>query len=91
MPGVAGLDGIERARDPSSRLDISMCADGHTGADAKTLPSNLLDALRAPEASSMFNDAFASFVPADVKLRMRQSNDCAGHLGQWETDAAPGC
>ncbi len=87
MPDVADLDGTERARDPSSRLDISMCADGHTGADAKTLPSNLLDASRAPEASSVFD----SFVPAHVKLRVRQSNDCAGHLGQWETDAAPGC
>ena len=50
---VAGLDGIEHARDPGPRLDIDMYAEGHTVKDAKRLPLNLLDALRALESSSV--------------------------------------
>ena len=44
---AAGLDGISNKRDPGQRLDIDMYAEGHTVKDAKRLPLNLLDALRA--------------------------------------------
>ena len=50
---VAGLDGIENKRDPGPRLDIDMYAEGHTVKDAKRLPLNLLDALRALQGSSV--------------------------------------
>ena len=40
----------QNQRDPGKRLDIDMYTDGHTVKDAKRLPLNLLDALRAFEA-----------------------------------------
>ena len=49
---AAGLDGIRNKRDPGKRLDINMYTEGHTAKDAKKLPLNLLDALRALEKSS---------------------------------------
>jgi glutamine synthetase len=49
---AAGLDGIESKRDPGKRLDINMYTDGHLVKDAKRLPLNMLDALRALGKSS---------------------------------------
>jgi glutamine synthetase len=46
---AAGLDGIRNARDPGQRLDINMYTDGYKAENAKRLPLNLLDALRALE------------------------------------------
>ena len=40
---TAGLEGIAQKRDPGTRLDIDMYAEGHTVKDAKKLPLNLLD------------------------------------------------
>src|SRR5215204_851054 len=51
---AAGLDGITNRRDPGKRLDINMYTEGHKAKNAKKLPLNLLDALRALEKSSMF-------------------------------------
>ena len=50
---AAGLDGLKNKRDPGKRLDIDMYAEGHTVKDAKRLPLNLLDALRALDRSSV--------------------------------------
>jgi glutamate---methylamine ligase len=88
---AAGLDGIEHKRDPGPRLDINMYTDGHTVTDVKTLPLNLLDALRALESSSVLNAALGGFVPAYLKLKTRQWNDYAGHLSQWEIDTTLDC
>ncbi len=41
------MDGVINKRDPGKRLDINMYTDGHTVTDAKRLPLNLLDAMRA--------------------------------------------
>ena len=46
-------------RDPGKRLDIDMYAEGHTVKDAKKLPLNLLDALRALDKSSVLKAASA--------------------------------
>jgi len=57
---AAGLDGIANKRDPGKRLDINMYTDGDKAKNAKKLPLNLLDALRALEKSSVFKAALAS-------------------------------
>jgi glutamate---methylamine ligase len=88
---AAGLDGIEHARDPGPRLDVNMYTDGHTLTGVKRLPLNLLDALRALEASSVLNDALGAFVPAYLKLRTQQWHDYASHLSQWEVDNTLDC
>lgn len=88
---AAGLDGIANARDPGPRLDINMYTAGHTVAGAKTLPLNLLDALRALEASSVLRDALGPLVPAYLKLKHGEWNDYARHLTQWERDTTLDC
>ena len=68
-----------------------MYTEGHTVTGAKRLPLNLLDALRALEASSVLNAAFGDFVPAYLKLKFQQWSDYAGHLSQWEIDTTLDC
>ncbi len=88
---AAGLDGLEHKRDPGPRLDVNMYTNGHTVTGAKRLPLNLLDALRALEASSVLNAAFGDFVPAYLKLKFQQWSEYAGHLSQWEIDTTLDC
>ena len=89
---AAGLDGIRHKRSPGKRLDINMYTEGHTVADAKRLPLNLLDALRALEASSVLAAALGNeFVASYVKLRMADWNSYARHLTEWERQTTLDC
>ena len=88
---AAGLDGIAAGRDPGPPLDINMYTDGHTVPDAKKLPLNLLDALRALETSVVMKDALGAVVPAYLKLKASEWNDYARHLTQWERDVTLDC
>ena len=88
---AAGLDGLKNKRDPGKRLDINMYTEGHTVQNTKTLPLNLLDALRAFEASPILAKAFGAFVPAYAKLKHQEWNDYARHLTRWESDNTLDC
>ena len=89
---VAGLDGVANGRDPGKRLDINMYTDGHTVKGAKRLPLNLLDALRALEASTVLKAGLgASFIASYLKLRHADWNDYARHLTEWERQATLDC
>jgi glutamine synthetase type III len=89
---AAGLDGITQKRDPGPRLDINMYTDGHTVTDAKRLPLNLLDALRAFENSSTLQAALGTeFIAAYAKLKHAEWNDYASHLTQWERQSTLDC
>ena len=88
---AAGLDGIENARDPGPRLDINMYTEGHTVSGVKTLPLNLLDALRALEGSAVLKDALGALVSAYLKLKHMEWNDFARHLTQWERETTLDC
>ncbi len=83
---AAGLDGIENKRDPGKRLDINMYTDGHTVKDAKKLPLNMLDALRAFEKNSILRERLGAFVPSFLKLKHDEWNSYCRHLTQWERD-----
>ena len=72
---AAGLDGITKKTLPGPRLDINMYTDGHLVKDAKRLPLNLLDALRALENSSTLTAALGeSFVKSYAKLKHGEWN-----------------
>ncbi len=72
---------------PDKRLDINMYTEGHTVTDARRLPLNLLDALRAFEASTVLREALGdAFTDAYVKLRQQDWDAYARHLTQWERD-----
>ena len=88
---AAGLDGIRQRRDPGKRLDINMYTDGHTVEGVKRLPLNLLDALRALEASPVLNEALGAFVPSYLKLKRQEWDDYCRHLTQWERDTTLDC
>jgi glutamine synthetase type III len=88
---ASGLDGIRNKRDPGKRLDINMYTDGHTVKDAKRLPLNLLDALRAFEASPVMKEYLGGFVACYVALKHGEWNDYARHLTQWERDTTLDC
>jgi glutamine synthetase len=89
---AAGLDGIRENRDPGKRLDINMYTDGHTVADAKRLPLNLLDALRALEKSTVLKAGLgAELIESYVKLRHADWNAYSRHLTEWEREATLDC
>ncbi|MGB6195400.1 MAG: type III glutamate--ammonia ligase, partial [Methyloceanibacter sp.] len=89
---IAGLDGIENKRDPGERLDIDMDAEGHTVKGAKKLPLNLLDALRALEASPILRKGLGEpFISAYLKLKHADWNEYAGQLTEWERRTTLDC
>jgi glutamine synthetase type III len=89
---AAGLDGIRAQRDPGKRLDINMYTHGHEAKDAKKLPLNLLDALRALEQSAVLKEALgASAVSSYVKLKYGDWNAYARHLTDWERETTLDC
>jgi glutamine synthetase len=89
---AAGLDGLRNKRDPGARLDIDMYAEGHTVKDAKRLPLNLLDALRALDRSSVLKSGFGEdVVTSYIKLKQADWNDYAAHLTDWERRTTLDC
>ncbi len=82
---IAGLDGIAQRRHPGKRLDINMYTEGHLAKDAKQLPLNLLDALRALEGSADLRREFGpELIASYVKLKHQHWNDHCGHMSDWE-------
>jgi glutamine synthetase len=88
---AAALDGLQNGRDPGPRLDVNMYAEGHKVTGAKTLPLNLLDALRALEGSDVLRDALPDLVPAYLKLKLKEWDDYARHLTVWERETTLDC
>lgn len=88
---AAGLDGIANARDPGQRLDINMYTEGASVKTGKKLPLNLLDALRALEASPVLLERLGPLLPAYLKLKRQEWNDYARHLSSWEREHTLDC
>lgn len=88
---AAGIDGIASNADPGPRIDIDMYARGHE-VDAKRLPLNLLDALRALEADKPLAKALGAEVTAAfIKLKNAEWTQYTQHLTQWERDVTLDC
>jgi glutamine synthetase len=82
---AAGLDGIANKRDPGPPLMINMYTEGHKAGKVKTLPLNLLDALRLLEKNSVIRDAWGKdTVSSYVKLKMLEWQDYSSQLTEWE-------
>ncbi|MDB5687371.1 MAG: glutamine synthetase [Rhizorhabdus sp.] len=88
---AAGLDGIANGRDPGKRLDINMYTEAHLAGEVKKLPLNLLDALRALEASPVLGEALGALVPSYLKLKHEEWNSYARHLTAWERSTTLDC
>jgi glutamine synthetase len=69
-----------------------MYTEGHKAKNAKKLPLNLLDALRALERSSLFKAAFGEDVLSSyVKLKYEDWNAYSRHLTEWERQTTLDC
>jgi glutamine synthetase len=89
---AAGLDGIAHRTAPGKRLDIDMYAAGHTVSDARHLPLNLLDALRAFAADTTLREALGTpFADAYVKLKTQDWHAYSRHLTDWERETTLDC
>ncbi|MBV8754653.1 MAG: type III glutamate--ammonia ligase [Hyphomicrobiales bacterium] len=89
---AVGLDGIAAERDPGKRLDINMYTEGHKAKNAKKLPLNLLDALRALEKSTVLKNALgATTVASYLKLKHEDWNAYSRHLTDWERQTTLDC
>ncbi|MEL6196907.1 MAG: type III glutamate--ammonia ligase [Pseudomonadota bacterium] len=89
---AAGMDGIDRSLDPGQRLDIDMYAEPEKAPDAKPLPRNLLDALRALEADEGLTAAIGSeTISALLTLRHDEWTRYMRHLSDWERQTTLDC
>ena len=89
---VAGLDGIKNKRDPGKRLDIDMYTEGHKVTNARRLPLNLLDALRAFDQSTVLREGLGDeFSSAYLKLKYDDWNKYSRHLSEWERETTLDC
>lgn len=88
---AAGLDGVNHQRDPGKRLDINMYTDGQT-VKAKSLPPNLLDALREMQKNSVLMEAFGQqTIQSYTKLRLQEWDDFCRSLTDWEREHTLDC
>jgi len=89
---MLGLDGIANRRDPGRRLDINMYTEGHKAQDARKLPLNLLDAVRALERSEVARAGFGDeLVDAYCKLKLAEWNRYCGVVTEWERETTLDC
>jgi glutamine synthetase type III len=89
---AAGLDGLANKTPPGKRLDVDMYVTGHGIEGARSLPLNLLDAVRAFESSSVLQAALgAPFAQAYAKLKRQEWDSYMRHLTGWERDNTLDC
>ncbi|MCV6596822.1 MAG: type III glutamate--ammonia ligase [Mangrovicoccus sp.] len=82
---AAGLNGLKNKSDPGPRRDIDMYAEGHLITDAPKLPLNLLDALRAFDADTVFKESLgAEFSAAYCKMKQKEWDSFVSHFSEWE-------
>ena len=84
---AAGLDGILHARDAGKALDLNMYVAGAGVEGARSLPLNLLDAIRTFEGNAMLRSALGEgFMAAYGKLKHQEWHAYTQHLTSWERD-----
>jgi glutamine synthetase len=89
---AAGLDGMKNSRNPGKRLDINMYTDGDKAENAKKLPLNLLDALRALEKSEELSAGLGEqTISAYLKLKYANWDEYCRHLTDWERQTTLDC
>ena len=93
---AAGLDGIQKKRNPGKRHDVNMYqtrrADELRKLKVQKLPLNLLDALRVTHESDVLRAGLGDeVIDSYYKLKMIEWNQYTSHLTQWERDNTLDC
>ncbi len=94
MAGIlaAGRIGMAESISPGKRMDIDAYAEPEKLRNAKKLPLNLLDAIRALEADTKLGAALGQdFVDAYAKLKTDDWNAYSRHLTEWEREHTLDC
>jgi glutamine synthetase len=83
---------VSKHRDPGRRCDNNMYTEPLAAGDVRTLPTNLLDALRALRANADMVDALgAPFVDAYVKLKEQEWHEHHAQISPWERAVTLDC
>ncbi len=89
---AAGLDGIANQRAPGKRFDNNMYTHPLPAGDARRLPTNLLDALRALRTNKELVAALgAPFVDAFTKLKEAEWAEHHAQISPWERRSMLDC
>jgi glutamate---methylamine ligase len=89
---AAGLDGITHKRDPGPRHDNNAYTDPLSPGTLKALPTNLLDALRNLESSSVFPEMLGKdLTSAYLKLKHHEWSTYSSTISPWELDNTLDC
>jgi len=89
---AAGLDGIANQRDCGKRRDNNQYVDPLPPEEARRLPTNLLDAVRALRADRELAMALgAPFVDAFTKLKEHEWAEHQAQISPWERAATLDC
>jgi glutamine synthetase type III len=89
---AAGLDGIAHKRDPGPRYDNNAYTDPLPPGTLKALPTNLLDALRCLENSSILQDMLGKELTcAYLKLKHQEWRNYCGTISPWELENTLDC
>lgn len=89
---AAGLDGIRHKRTPGPRQDNNNYTDPLPVGAANSLPTSLIDALRALEKSDTLPPALGpDFVRSYLKLKSQDWQDYSSQVTSWERDTTLDC
>lgn len=81
----AGMHGVDSQMKPGKPSEVNAYVDRASMSDARQLPDNLLDALRAFESSSVLQAGLGSeFCRAYLKLKRAEWRDYTSHVSAWE-------
>jgi glutamine synthetase type III len=89
---AAGLDGIAHKRDPGPRYDNNAYTDPLPLGTLKALPTNLLDALRNLERSSVFSKLLGKdLTSAYLNLKHQEWRTYNSSISPWELENTLDC
>ncbi len=89
---AAGLDGIAQKRDPGVRCDNNSYTDPLPADQVKTLPENLLDALRCLQSNKVIRRSLGkSFTTAYLKLKHQEWTQYSACVTPWELENTLDC
>jgi glutamate---methylamine ligase len=89
---AAGLDGITHKRDPGPRYDNNAYTDPLPPGTLKALPTNLLDALRNLERSSVFSKLLGKdLTSAYLNLKHQEWRTYNSSISPWELENTLDC
>jgi len=89
---AAGLDGMAEKRDPGPRYDNNNYVEPLPPGSVKSLPTNLLDALRQLESNSILQHALGTeFVQSYLKLKYQELHDFSTQITPWERETTLDC